>query len=113
MIELTLSNIPNQSFSIQLDGHQYDWVVRSINANNMLNVGIMAVDIMRDNIPLVTGARATPLFPLLPYRYLENNDGNFIFVTLNGQYPDYTQFGITQALIYVSQTELEAIRAGT
>jgi len=110
MMGITLSNLPSQSFSILLDTHQYDFLVRYINANGAPGVGVMAISIARDNIPVVTGGRAVPLFPLIPYKYLEAGEGNFVFVTLRGEYPNYTQFGITQSLLYLSQDELEAIR---
>lgn len=113
MIEIILSQTPNQSFSIELEGHQYDFIFMSINTNNLPGVGIMAVDIVRDNILLVSGNRLPPLFPLIPYRYLENGEGNFIFTTLNDDYPDYNQFGITQSLLYLTASEVEVIRAGT
>jgi uncharacterized protein DUF6983 len=113
MLILNLSNDPNQSFSIQLDTHQYNFILKSINTNNTPGVGIMAVDIIRDNIPIVLGNRCMPFFPLIPYLYLENTEGNFSFFTLNNDYPDYTQFGITQFLAYLSPEDLEALRAGT
>lgn len=113
MIEISLSQTPNQSFSIQLNSHQYDMTIRSVNANDILGVGIMAIDILKDNVAIVTGNRCNPFSPLIPYNYLENGEGNFFFFTLNNEYPNYTQFGITQALLYLSPTELEVIRAGT
>lgn len=104
MIEITLSAVPNQSFSIRLDDHLYDIRLRA--AKN-----IMAVDIVRDGVLIETGTRAEAGFPLIPYRYQES--GNFIISTENDEYPDYTKFGISQTLIYVSEAELGVIRAGT
>lgn len=110
MIEIMLNNNPNQSFSIQLENHQYDFVVKSINANNIDGVGVMAISIARDGVQVVSSTRAMPVFPLIPYRYLEDNEGNFFFITLNNEYPNYTQFGITQSLIYLTASEWEALR---
>lgn len=110
MLELVLSNNPNQSFTVQLEMHQYDIAVKSINPNNVPGVGVMAVSISRDNVPIVRNLRAAPLVPLIPYAYLENGEGNFFFFTLNNDYPDYMQFGITQSLLYLTNTELEALR---
>lgn len=104
MIEIALSAIPNQSFSIRLDDHLYDIRLRA--AKN-----IMAVDIVRDGVLIETGIRAEAGFPLIPYQYQES--GNFIIVTENDEYPDYTKFGITQTLVYVTIAELGVIRAGT
>lgn len=104
MIEIPISAIPNQSFSIRLDNSQYD--IRIHTCNN-----IMAFDIVRDGVEIVTGARAVAGYPIIPYDYLEN--GNFVIITANDEYPNYVQFGITQFLIYASQAEIGALRAGT
>lgn len=104
MIEIPLQAIPNQTFSILLDNIQYDFRIEVTN-------NVMSFDIVRNNVPIVTGQRAVAGYPIIPYRYLEN--GNFVVLTMNGDYPDYTQFGITQSLIYASLIELEALRAGT
>lgn len=100
MIEIPLQALPNQSFSILLDQTQYDIRIESTN-------NVMSFDIVRNNIAIVTGARSIAGFPIIPYKYLE--DGNFIILTMNEEYPDYTQFGITQSLIYASQAEIEAM----
>jgi hypothetical protein len=102
MILVPISAVPNQSFSITLDGNAYDISLYVTN-------DVMAIDIIRNNIPLVFGLRVVPYYPVIPYLYLE--DGNFIFNTENGDYPYYDQFGVTQQLIYLSQSELNQLRA--
>lgn len=104
MRRIPLEAIPNQSFSVRLDDALYDITIKEAR-------GIMAVTIVRDNVELVSGLRATAGTPLLPYRYQES--GNFIITTENDEIPYYTQFGVTQNLIYASQEELEVLRAGT
>lgn len=104
MIEIALSPIPNQSLSIRLDDHLYDIKIKQSN-------GCMSVTIARDNVTILDNIRAVAQFPLIPYDYLEN--GNFIISTENDDLPDYTQFGITQFLIYFSELELGTIRGGT
>jgi hypothetical protein len=69
----------------------------------------MTVTIIRDNILIISNVRAVPQSPLIPYQYLEA--GNFIVTTDNDEYPIYTQFGITQYLVYLTQSELEELRA--
>lgn len=101
MIDLNLSPIPNQAVSIQLDNNFYVITVKEAE-------GVMAVTINRNGENIVSNARAVAGTPLLPYLYMEN--GNFIFITNGDDYPYYTQFGITQSLIYASQVELDAIR---
>ncbi len=98
---IPLSAIPNQSFNIQLDNINYDFTVR-------FTVNFMSVDVVRDSIPIISGMRSVPGTPLIPYRYLES--GNFVFVTANDEYPIYTQFGVTQFLLYASMAEIEALR---
>ena len=104
MIEIPLSTIPNQSFSIQLDQNNFDIRIHDCGT-------IMSVDIAVNNTVIVTGQRAVNGYPLIPYAYLEQ--GNFAFLTANDEYPYWERFGIDQYLIYASQEELEAIRAGT
>lgn len=101
MIFVPISAIPNQSFSITLDGNQYDLAL-------YLTTNIMAMDVIRNNVPIVMGIRLVPYVGIIPYKYLE--DGNFFFNTENGDYPSYDQFGVTQQLYYLSQAEIDAIR---
>jgi hypothetical protein len=110
MIEINLSNNPSQSFSIQLDMHQYDFVIKSINPNNIDGTGIMAVSIARDGVQILQNSRAAPVSSLIPYQYLEEGQGNFFFITLRDEYPNYMQFGITQSLLYLTNSELGALR---
>lgn len=111
MILVPLVNIPNQSLTLQLDDNQYDLTIHATQDNPDGSTGIMAVDITINNVTIISGIRAESAFPLIPYHYLEN--GNFIFLTQNFEYPDWRQFGVTQNLFYVSETELESIRNGT
>lgn len=111
MIEVPLANVPNQSLSINLDGSQYDINVQATNGDAILGTLVMAFDIIRNGVAIVTGARSTPGSFLIPAAYLE--DGNFILITMNDEYPDWQQFGVTQTFVFISQAELEAIRAST
>ena len=99
---INIQPVPNQSLSIPLDDRQYNIAIKEIN-------GSMAVDIERDNQIVIQGHRVAAGTPLIPYRYLES--GNFIFTTRNGEQPYYTKFAESQALIYASPDELEALRA--
>jgi hypothetical protein len=107
MLFVPLEVLPNQTFSIQIDNHNYDMAVYSCNL-------IMAFDLVRDGVTILTGQRVVVGTPVIPYEYLENENGNFAFVTANEEYPDYLQFNTTQSLIYASNDELEVLRdAGT
>jgi hypothetical protein len=109
MIQIPLQNIANQSLSIQLDENQFDLNFHATQDNIDGSSGVTGVDIVMNNVVIVSGMRAVFGTFLIPYIYLEN--GNFAFVTQNDDYPDWRQFGITQFLIYASQSELETIYA--
>lgn len=110
MIQIPIVNIPNQSLSINLDNNQYNINIHATQDNPDGSTGIMAVDISINNSIILSGMRAVAEFPLIPYQYLVN--GNFTFITANDDYPDWRQFGISQYLIYASNSELEAIANG-
>ena len=105
MQTLTLQAIPNQEFTVSLDGVLYD--VRLIETN-----GCMSVDIMRAGVVVELGARCVAGQALIDYAVQENGFGNFIFLTGNNNtdLPYYDQFGTTQTLIYASAAELAAVR---
>ncbi len=114
MINIPLQAIPNQSLSIQLDEINFDITINSCgfvieNSENFTN--IMAFTIYINNVLTVAGSRAVSGFPIIPYKYLEN--GNFVVVTENEEYPNYLRFGIDQYLIYASPEEIIAIQNGT
>lgn len=112
MINISLQAMPSQSLSIQLDGNNYDIRLHSCNNTpQTLGTAIMTVSIARNGDSVVDNVRAVPGFPIIGYPYLEN--GNFVIITTNDDYPDYNEFGITQFLIFASQSELEAIANGT
>lgn len=105
-----LAALPNQTFSVTVEESLYDIAIRTTSGDSA-NTRLMAIDIIRDGVPIVIGERMVAQFALIPYQYLM--DGNFVLVTDNDEYPDYEQFGITQFLVYVTIAELAALRAGT
>lgn len=102
MIQINLAAVPNQEFSIQLDGQFYDIHIRDAN-------GSPAATIVRDGVVVVSAARIVAGAPLLPYLYQEN--GNFLLTVTNDALPDWEQFGITQFLVYLTADELATLRA--
>lgn len=112
MINVPIINIPNQSLSINLDNNQYDITIHATQDNPDGSTGIMAIDLTINNSIILSGIRAVSGFPLIPYQYLVDDNGNFTFITVNDDYPDWRQFGITQYLIYASNSELKAIGNG-
>lgn len=106
MREIELQAIPNQSFSVVLDNTNYEIAVRETG-------GVMSVDVTRQNVRVVSGARVVAGQLILNYADLEDGQGNFMFLTKDGDMPYYDQFGNTQFLMYASATELAAVRNAT
>lgn len=107
MRQIQLRQIPNQSLSITLNNNLYDLTIRTVNTGD---AQITAVDIQINGVYVIRGVRAVAGYPLIPSIYLEN--GNFMIVTANGDLPNYTQFQISQFLVYVSQSEIDDFDAG-
>ena len=101
MQQVPIQAIPNQGFSINLDGNQWDFLFRVTN-------GCMSVTITLNNIILVENVRVVAGSLLIPSQYQES--GNFIFTNSNFQMPDFNFFNVTQSLIYVSASELATYR---
>ena len=114
MQQVKLQAIPNQSFSIRLDDSIYDIRIHALNivtVDGLAIPPIMVMDINRDNETILQGQRLVPGYPVIPYRYKE--DGNFVFITDDDNYPDYNEFGLTQFLIFATSAELAELRSGT
>lgn len=105
MINIPLAAIPNQSLSITLNSQQYD--IRIHDCGN----GVMSIDIVINNVILITGIRLVPNYPVIVSKYMQN--GNFVLQTMNYEYPDYTRFGVTQYLVFANPAELEALNVTT
>ncbi len=99
---IPLQAIPNQSFTIVLDNNEWSFTIKITN-------GIMSVSLLLNNNLIIQNVRTVANEKIIPSIYEES--GNFLFLTQNFQLPDYTQFGITQTLVYVNAAELAAFRA--
>ena len=98
---IPLQQIPNQSFSIVLDNNQWAFMLKETNDT-------VSASIVLNNVTVLDNIRAVANALIIPSRYEES--GNFLFITQNFALPNYTQFGVTQLLIYISAAELEAFR---
>lgn len=98
---LEIQAIPNQEFSVVLEEVRYAISIRSTN-------GTVSVTIIRNGESVVDNARAVSGMRIIPSKYQES--GNFVIVTKDFEIPDYTQFGISQSLIYITQSEIDALR---
>lgn len=101
---INIQAIPNQKLSVRLDNNLYQITIKECN-------GCMCATVVCNGITIVTNSRLVGNTPLIPYRYLENDSGNFIIGTDLEEIPYYTQFGVTQQLIYASAAELIEFRA--
>jgi len=101
MLTLQLSNIPEQTFTTQLDNDRY--VIRIFQIN-----GTMACDISKNGVQITNGQRITPGSFLIPFFGYQGKGGNFLLLTTNDNLPDFNQFGITQTLIYLSYNDMVA-----
>lgn len=102
MIDVNIQAVPNQSLSILLDGAQYSIAIREAN-------GIMSATVIRDSIVLIDNVRLVSGTPVLPYDYLES--GNFVLTTEAFALPEFSQFGVTQFLLYLTADEVAELRA--
>ncbi len=100
MNNLPLSATPNQSFSARLDSSVYDIAIKTVG-------GTACIDVTRDGVSVLKGQRLTPGVPVFAYDYLQT--GNFLFTTLNDELPDYTKFGVSQMLYYITADEVAAL----
>lgn len=103
MQSIPLQSVPNQSLSVLLNGSRYVITLQE------LDVEMCGVTIERDNVVLVSNARAVSGFAILRYQYLQADAGNFAFVTANDEYPHYLKFNTTQQLIFATTAEIEAL----
>lgn len=95
-----LERVPNQELSVRLADRRF--VLRIKEA-----AGVMVADVTVDGEVVLLASRIVAGTPLIPYRYLEA--GNLLLLTDNGQLPDWSQFGLTQTLVYLSTAEIAAL----
>ncbi|CUJ80686.1 MULTISPECIES: hypothetical protein [Achromobacter] len=98
MITVDLLGVPNQSFSITINGVLWDLSIKVAR-------GMMLADVKRDGVDMVVGQRIVAEFPILPYRYL-SHQGNFIILTRDGDLPWWEKFGRSQSLVYLEPSEV-------
>jgi hypothetical protein len=94
---IPISAIPNQQLSVILNDNQWNITLRDTN-------GTISVSLTKNSEVIVQNARAVAGMRILQSRYQE--EGNFAIISNNQTVPDYTQFGITQFLVYITPDEL-------
>ena len=103
MLVIPLSTTPNQTFSTRIGSDFYNITIKFV-------INLMTVSVVRNGVILIENVRAMPDEVVIPYEHLEAGSGNFAFVTENNEYPIYTQFNITQYLVFADNEELEVLR---
>lgn len=99
---IPLQAIPQQTFSY-VDPSNNTWSIGVRNAGMQ-----MAFSIAFNGTILIQNVCAVAGYRIIPYDYLE--DGNFVLITQSYQLPDYTQFGTTQNLIFLTAADVAAFR---
>lgn len=102
MKRIPLAAFPNQEFVVNIEQTTYQISLWDGNY-------CMLIDISQNGVPIITGQVCNAGSLLIPYLYLES--GNFVFLTATDELPYYTKFGITQSLVYLTQAELDELRA--
>lgn len=98
---IDITQVPNQSFTITLDGVRWDLTIKQATSS-------MFMDAVADDVPIVTGQRIVAGTPIIPYEYLAQ-DGNFLIMTENDELPNWERFEVDQVLIYATFDEIVAI----
>lgn len=101
MQQIPIQQLPNQSFSIILDNNTWNFLIKTAGGATVVSLNLNNVDIL-DSAQAVSGSF------IIPSLYQEA--GNFFFLTQNQNLPIYTQFNVSQQLIYISAAELAALR---
>lgn len=98
---IDITQVPNQSFTITLEGVRWDLTIKQAETS-------MLMDAVADGVSVVTGQRIVAGAPIIPYKYLAQ-DGNFLIMTENDELPNWERFEVDQALIYATFDEIAAI----
>lgn len=97
MRTINLTAVPNQEFSVTLDGNRWDMTIKEA-------CGCMLITLALNEVTILTNQRIVAEAPIIPYKYLQGS-GNFAILCDDEDIPYYDQFGITQSMIYVSPGE--------
>lgn len=99
MRTIPIQQTANQSLTVTLDGNRWSLTIKA--ANEM-----MCVDIDLNDTPILRGQRVVAGMPVIPYRRIAPNQGNFMFVTERDENPWWERFTVDQSLHYVTAEDL-------
>lgn len=103
-LQIPLQAIPNQSFSVALDGVQYNFIIKA-------SGNVMTCTVAINNVIVISGVRILPQSAIIPYPYLSS--ANFFMSCTTDDYPYWPNFNVTQFLVYSSAAEVEAAIASS
>ncbi len=98
---IPLQKITNQAFTVTLNDTNYRIAIRTIQ-------GLTFLSVWQNGEVLFYNQICTPNAFVNPYNYVSNN-GKLYFKCLDNEYPNYTQFGNTQQLYFLTPEEVEAL----
>lgn len=102
MIQIDVQQIPNQEFEKEIDGVRYTIKLRTFHKMTLADITI-------DDTVIKHSVRVCPNTLIIPYKHLTKG-GNFVFYSMDGSYPHYTKFGVTQQLVYLTDAEIQEMQ---
>lgn len=100
---VNIDQVPNQSFSVTLDGNRWDISIKQA-------VSAMVADISLNDVIILSGQIIVAGTPIIPYKHLQGS-GNFLILTENDEIPNWERFDMDQIMVYASAAEIDEIRA--
>ena len=98
MLYFNITNIPNQSLSVDTPEGVFDIDLMSFR-------GLMYISISKDGESIVSGARCAQNVPLIPITNYSN--GNLMFLSNSDEYPSSELIGESFELVYVTPEDFE------
>lgn len=95
-----VATVPNQSFTVTIDGVRWGLALKDAN-------GILVANVTRDDVLLLSATRVLAGEAIIPYAYLQT--GNFLVLTSLDDLPNWQQLSVTQTLVYFSPTEMVSL----
>jgi len=99
MKTIDIAKNPNQQIGTTIDGVNYTLSFRTTAR------GMLLADISVDGVLLISGVRCAANALLIPYPHMTYG-GNFFWLCTDAEYPDYTKFGDSHFLLYLTDAEI-------
>jgi hypothetical protein len=94
------NTLPNQRFSFKTDNGTVDIELRTID-----NMTLMSISSNGTNI--INSIKVAPNVPLIGYKYIQEQYGDFIFTTVDNEYPYFLNFNNANKLYWLSYEEVQ------